>query len=70
MNKIISYIKARLNKSTMVAIIIIMIMMVAGGEVIDTLRWFIKTELKVLLTDKEVIFSIVSFVAFLFHYKK
>lgn len=63
------YVLRRLNVSSIIAIILTCVLIVAYHEIISTLRWFISTELRVLLSDKEILIAIVSFIIALFHKK-
>lgn len=63
------YVLRRLNVSSIIAIILTCVLIVAYHEIISTLRWFISTELRILLSDKEILIAIVSFIIALFHKK-
>lgn len=63
------YVRGRLNISTICAIILTCVLIVAYHEIISTIRWFISTQLRVLLSDKEILIAIVTFIVALFHKK-
>jgi hypothetical protein len=63
------YVLRRLNISTICAIVLTCILIVAYHEIISIIRWFISTQLRVLLSDKEILIAIVSFIVALFHKK-
>jgi hypothetical protein len=56
--------------STIIAIFLITIIFVAKNEIIDTVRWFFKNELKVLLSDKAILTSIWGFIITLLMFNK
>lgn len=66
---IISYVIKRLNISTICAIVLICVLVIAYNEIIGTIRWFISTQLRILLSDKEILIAIVTFIIALFHKK-
>jgi hypothetical protein len=63
------YVLRRLNISSIIAIILTCVLIGAYHEIISTLRWFISTQLRVLLSDKEILIAIVTFIIALFHKK-
>lgn len=66
---IINYVVKRLNFSTICAIALICVLVIAYNEIIGTIRWFISTQLRILLSDKEILIAIVTFIVALFHKK-
>lgn len=66
---IINYVVKRLNFSTICAIALICVLVIAYNEIIGTIRWFISTQLRILLSDKEILIAIVTFIIALFHKK-
>lgn len=66
---IINYVIRRLNISTIFAIVLICVLVIAYNEIIGTIRWFISTQLRILLSDKEILIAIVTFIVALFHKK-
>lgn len=66
---IINYVVKRLNFSTICAIALICVLIIAYNEIVGTIRWFISTQLRILLSDKEIVIGIITFIVALFHKK-
>lgn len=72
MNKLIKFIlKSVVNGShtTLLAIFLSAIWYVAHAEIIGTLKWFISSQLRLVLSDKTITTALCSFIISLFLYR-